>query len=79
MRRLINLIRDAIDFFRPLNREDFGEFGVLVRDEDGNMVPMDQGYFDNLKADVDERVEDFWFQKEAEAFAIHGEAILKSQ
>jgi hypothetical protein len=78
MRRLINLIRDAIDFFRPAP-VDFGEFGVLVRDESGNMVPMDQAYFDHLKDDVDERVADFWFRHEAKAFATHGEAVLKPQ
>jgi hypothetical protein len=78
MQRLFNLVRDAIDFFRPMNT-DFGEFGVLVLDEDDNFVPMDQAYFDDLKADVHERQEDFWFQKQAEAFATHGEAILKPQ
>lgn len=78
MRRLWNLILDAWDFFRPVDT-DFGEFGVLVRDEDGNFVPMDQAHLDNMKADLDERIEDFWFQKEAEAFETHGEAILKMQ
>jgi hypothetical protein len=79
MRRLFDLILDAWDFFRPLKREDFGEFGVLVRDEDDNMVPMDQAFFDALAADVHEREDDFWFQLQAEAFATHGEAILKPQ
>ena len=58
---------------------DFGEFGVLVRDAAGNMVPMDQAYMDNLKATVHEGIEDFWVSKQAEAFATHGEAILKPQ
>lgn len=73
MRRLFNLI---FNFFQPL---DFGEFGVLVRDENGNVVPMDQAYFDKLKAGVHKDIEHFWVSKQAEAFAIHGEAILKPQ
>lgn len=71
--RLLNLIRD---FFRPL---DFGEFGVLVRDGNGNFVPMDQADMDDLKSEVRELERDFWFKKEAEAFATYGEAILKLQ
>ncbi len=70
------LIRDTLDFFRPL---DFGEFGVLVRDEAGNMVPMDQAYMDDLKAEVHEMEKDFWLRKEAEAFATYGGAILQPQ
>ncbi|KKN88773.1 hypothetical protein LCGC14_0243800 [marine sediment metagenome] len=76
MRRLLSMIQDA---FRPLQREDFGEFGVMVRNESGNLVPMTQAYMDDLKAEVHEMEEDFWFQKQAEAFATHGEAILKPQ
>jgi hypothetical protein len=40
---------------------------------------MDQAFFDALAADVHEREDDFWFQLQAEAFATHGEAILKPQ
>ena len=80
MRRLLNLIQDSfLDFFRPLKHEDFGEFGVLVRDESGKLVPMDQADMDDLKAEVDENVSTYWLQKQSEAFAIYGEAILKPQ
>ena len=76
MRRIFNLVRDAIDFFRPV---DFGDHGILVRDESGNLVPMDDAFMERMKAEVDEGIEDFWFQKEAEAFAVHGEGILNTQ
>jgi hypothetical protein len=79
MRRLLDLILDAWDFFRPLKREEFGEFGIMFRNKDGNFVPMVQADMDALKADVDERIEDFWFRHEAKAFETHGEAILKPQ
>ena len=78
MRRLLNLIQDAIDFFKPAP-VDFGEFGVLIRDESDNLVPMDQAYMDNLKAEVHESTKAFWLKKQAEAFATYGEAILKPQ
>lgn len=70
-----NFVCDAFGWFQP----DFGQFNTMVRDEDGNMVPMSQEYFDNLKAEVHERIEDFWFEKEAEAVATHGEGILRPQ
>lgn len=79
MRRLIDFIRDALDFFRPV---DFGEHGILVRDETGNLVPMDDAFMERMKAETHEAIEaieDFWFQKEAEAFETHGEAILRPQ
>lgn len=76
IRKLFKLVRD---FFRALKREDFGEFGVKVQDESGNLVPMDQAYMDNLKAEVHELEKNFWLRKQAEAFATHGEAILKPQ
>jgi hypothetical protein len=78
MRRLLNLIQDAIDFFKPAP-VDFGKFGVLVRDEAGNLVPMDQAYMDDLKAEVHEGIKAFWLKKQAEAFATYGEAILRPQ
>ncbi len=74
MSKLFNLIQD---FFSP--KVDFGEFGVLVRDESGNLAPMDQAYMDDLKVEVQGLQEDFWNWKEAEAFATYGEAILKPQ
>lgn len=77
MRRLLSLLQDAIEYFRsPL---DFGEFGVLVRDGDGNLVPMDQDDMYDLKTEVEKSEADFWSKKQAEAFATHGSAILKLQ
>ena len=78
MRRLFDLILDAWDFFRPLKRGDFGEFGVLIRDGD-SFIPMDQAYMDKLKDETDESIKDFFFREEAKAFEIHGEAILRLQ
>jgi len=77
--RLLNLIRDALDFFRPLNRLDFGEFGVMFRDGDGNMVPMDQADMDDLKFGVERDISAFWLIEESKAVALYGEAILKPQ
>lgn len=76
IRKLFKLVRD---FFRALKREDFGEFGVKVQDESGNLVPMDRDYMNALEAEVHELEKNFWLRKQAEAFATHGEAILKPQ
>lgn len=73
MRDFLNRI---LDFFSPEDT-DFGEFGILVRDDAGNMVPMDQDYFDKMEAETTEAMEEHWLTLEAEAFETHGPGIMQ--
>lgn len=59
---------------------DFGEFGVLMRDEEtGELRPMVGADMLAMQEETDEAVADWWFKKEAEAFAIHGDGITRVQ
>ncbi len=74
MNRFFNWLLDMV---RPL---DFGEFGVMMRDEEsGELRPMIGADVLALEQETDEAVAEWWFRKEAEAFAIHGEAIVRPQ
>jgi hypothetical protein len=73
--RFINWILDMV-----AGPVDFGEFGVLMVDEDtGELRPMLGADILALENETDEAVAEWWFRKEAEAFAIHGEAIVRAQ
>ena len=66
-----------MDMICPL---DFGEFGVVMVDEDtGKLRPMVGADILALEQETDEAVTQWWFRKEAEAFELYGEAILRLQ